>query len=51
MQPLVASFLNPESPASPNADEMQTIYFVMLAIAVILAIAINVALIAATRPG
>jgi len=47
LQPVLASFLTPDSPASPNADEMQTIYVVMLIVAALLVIAINVALIAA----
>jgi cytochrome c oxidase subunit II len=47
LEPLLASFLTPESPASPNADEMQTIYVVMLAVSVIVGLAINAALIAA----
>ena len=47
MQPLLASFLTPDSPASPNAEEMQTIYIVMLIVAVLVGLAINGALIAA----
>ena len=47
MSSLLASFLTPESPASPNADEMQTIYLVMLVVAVAIAVVINGALIAA----
>ena len=47
MQPLLASFLTPDSPASPNTEEMQAIYVVMLIVAVLIGLAINVALIAA----
>jgi cytochrome c oxidase subunit 2 len=47
LQPLLASFLTPDSPASPNADEMQTIYIVMLIISAIIVVAINAALILA----
>jgi cytochrome c oxidase subunit 2 len=47
LQPLLASFLTPDSPASPNAEEMQTIYIVLLVVAVLIVLAINGALIAA----
>ena len=47
MSSLLASFLTPDSPASPNAAEMQTIYLVMLVVAVVIVVAINGALIAA----
>ena len=47
MEPLLASFLSPSSPASPNAEEMQTIYVVMLVVSVAVGLAINAALIAA----
>lgn len=47
MQPLFASFLTPDSPASPNADEIQTIYIVMLIVAALLVIAVNVGLVMA----
>lgn len=42
----VASFLLPDSPASPNAGDMETIYVVMLIVAAVLVVAINAALIA-----
>ena len=44
---LLASFLTPESPASPNANDIQTIYVVMMVIVTLLGLAINAALIAA----
>lgn len=43
----LATFLAPDSPASPNTGEMQTIYVVMLIVAALIVLAINVALIAA----
>ena len=46
-QSLLASFLTPDSPASPNADEMRTIYIVMLIVVVAIVVVINAALIAA----
>lgn len=46
MEPLVA-LLTPDSPASPNADEMQAAYVVMLVVAVAIAVAINAALVVA----
>jgi len=47
MPTFLASFLTPESPASPNTEEMQTIYIVMMIVAALIVIAINVALVAA----
>jgi cytochrome c oxidase subunit II len=47
LQPLLASFLTPDSPASPNADEMQAIYLVMLVLAIAIGVAINAALVVA----
>jgi heme/copper-type cytochrome/quinol oxidase subunit 2 len=44
---LLASFLTPDSPASPNAEGMQTIYIVMLVVVALLVLAINAALIGA----
>lgn len=41
------SLLTPESPASPNADEMQALYVVMLLVAAAIALAINAALVVA----
>jgi cytochrome c oxidase subunit 2 len=39
--------LTPESPASPNADEMQAVYVVMLIVTVTIGVAINAALVVA----
>jgi cytochrome c oxidase subunit 2 len=46
LQPLL-SVLTPESPASPNTDEMQAAYVVMLVVAVAIGVAINAALVVA----
>ena len=46
MEPLV-SLLTPDSPASPNADDMQAAYVIMLIAAAAIALAINAALVIA----
>jgi cytochrome c oxidase subunit II len=45
--PASALRLSPEAPHSPNTSDMETAYWVMLAIAVVLIVAINLGLIAA----
>jgi heme/copper-type cytochrome/quinol oxidase subunit 2 len=47
--PAAASLVSPESPASPNAEEMTTLYWVGFIVAVLTFIAINVALIGVIR--
>jgi len=47
LESLLASVLTPESPASPNADEIQTIYLVMLIVSAAIGLAISAALVAA----
>jgi len=47
LEPLVSSLLTPDSPASPNADEMQAAYVVMLIVAIAIGVAINAALVVA----
>jgi cytochrome c oxidase subunit 2 len=47
LEPLLSIALTPESPASPNADEMQAVYVVMLVLAAAIAVAINAALVVA----
>jgi cytochrome c oxidase subunit II len=46
LEPLL-SFLTPDSPASPNADEIEAAYVVMLIVAVAIGVAINAALVVA----
>jgi cytochrome c oxidase subunit 2 len=47
LEPPLLSLLTPDSPASPNADDMQAIYVVMLIVAAAFAIAVNAALVVA----
>lgn len=47
MEPLLSTLLTPDSPASPNADDMQAAYVVMLVVAVAIGVAINAALVVA----
>jgi cytochrome c oxidase subunit 2 len=47
LQPLLVSFLTPDAPASPNADEIQAIYVVMLVVTAAIGLAVIAALLAA----
>ena len=47
--PAAANLVSPETPASPNAEEMTTLYWVGFVVAILAFLAINVALIGAVR--
>lgn len=47
--PAAANLISPESPASPNAEEMTTLYWIGLIVALLAIVAVNLALLAVIR--